>query len=142
MASYARARQLLATGTLGWTTTSTVFRCLLVAPSYVYSAYHATVADILAHEVDAPSYSRATVTGRSVVPESAGQTLFRCEPVTFPELSGVVIGGAVVYRRVGPDDSSPSNDDLVLYHGFDPITCVGQDLQFVYDVAAASLTSS
>ncbi len=125
---YTHAKFLLAKDQLRWTVGAEAFRVLLVGASYAYNNAHRFVSDVIAHEVSGGTYARVDVTGRVAVVDYLGdRALLDANNPVFPALSGVTPSGAIVYRRVGPNDATPGDDLLVCYLGFGgPVTTTGQ----------------
>jgi len=112
---------------------------MLVAAGYIFNAAHTTVADVLAFEVVGGTYARQDVVSRTVAIDLMGdRALLRAASTLFPALSGVTPAGAILYRQVGGDDTTPGNDPLVAHLGFvAPISTTGRDLLVEYPTPGA-----
>ncbi len=141
---YTGAKHLMLTDQLQWQQPAVVFRAMLVGASYTYNSAHATVADVVAHEVSDASYARVNVTSRTVenVVE-ADRVLARAANILFPALDNVEVSGCIIYRRTGPDDLTPSDDQVVCFIDFASVTATGVDfiLEFIDGVVFVVLTS-
>lgn len=130
---YGIAKYRIAAGNNLWSTAS--MRVLLVASSYSFSAAHRYVSDVLAHEIAHVSYVRRPLAGRTTsfdIPLSRG--LLAAEPTLFPALAGVTTTGAIVYERVGVDDTTPGDDPVVCYLEFpSAFVADGTDFLIRYD---------
>lgn len=127
-----------ARGSIDWE--NDTFRVLLVSDSTAYTPdidNEEFVADVVgtggaADEFDGTGYSRQDLTGRSVVQDnSAERARFDSDDTTvFPDVDGDTAQGAVIYKQVGGDDSSPGNDPVLAYYdgGSFPKAAGGGDL--------------
>ena len=121
--TYTILKHMLALGTLGWDDPAAVFRILLVTPGYVFSAAHVTVAEVSGFEVTGGTYARITVLNRTVNLDLPSDTVAcSAEDPLFPLLEGTAtsLGGLIVYRQQGGDDTTPGDDYLVAYLRFVP----------------------
>lgn len=124
---YANAKLLMATDQFGWVDGAVVFRAMLVGNAYAFNHVHTTVADVVSHEVSSPSYGRVDLGYRTVSLDIANsRALVDAANPVFPLLSGVSPAGLIVYKQVGPDDSTPSDDPLVCFINF-PVTSTNGD---------------
>lgn len=116
---YANAKLLMATDSLGWVNPLVPFRAMLMGIGYTYNHVHTTVADVVANEVSSPSYARIDVLDRTASLDLPGdRALLDARNPLFPALSGVSPAGLIIYKQVGGDDSTPSNDPLVCFIDF------------------------
>jgi hypothetical protein len=126
---YTNAKFLLAKGTLGWIDTAEVFRALLVSSTYTYNAAHVSVADVLAFEVSGNNYSRIDVTNRAAAIDVSGdRALLDADDLVFEEVDVTgLVGGVIIYKRFGMDDSTPLSDPLVCFLSVTPVSLSGGD---------------
>jgi hypothetical protein len=123
---YTSAKYLMATDSLGWANGAIVFRAMLVSPSYAFNHVQGAVADVVAHEVSGGTYARINVTGRLVQLDLAGdRALCRANNAVFPLLTGVTASGLIIYKQVGGDDATPSNDPLICFIDFPTTAATG-----------------
>lgn len=133
---YANAKLLMATDSLGWTNPAVPFRAMLVGAGYSYNHTHQVVADVVAHEVSSPSYNRVDVLDRVAFLDLPGdRALLDARNPLFPLLDGVTPAGLIIYRRVGADDSTPSDDPLICFIDFPPATANGDNFLVEFDTA-------
>ena len=68
-------------------------------------------------EISVASYARQTLGSlASAYDSTKNQQEFDCADVSFGSLeSGQIVRAVIVYRQTGGDDSTPANDELVLY---------------------------
>lgn len=111
----------MAQGTLSWGSSLSVFRAMLVAPSYVFNADHRYVTDVQAHEVVHSSYSRQNVVSRvGLYDDALDRGYLDADDTIYPTLSGVTVGGVIIYKQAGGNDLSPGDDMLLVYFNFSP----------------------
>lgn len=107
-----------------------VFRIMLerTESTYTPDPDHDFVSELAANgwlEVDAgevPSYARQTLANATITIDDANDRVkYDCDDVAFGNLEEPAshadddVRGYLVYRRVGADDSTPADDELVLY---------------------------
>lgn len=128
-ATFTQGRTLLASGKLPWGRAAEPIFALLVADTYAFNSAHRYVSDVLAHEVSGGSYARAAVPGRTVSTSYGSDiVLLKSTGVVFPDLTVVTPAGLIIYRRVGSDDSTPGDDELISYHDFPPAPSTGYSI--------------
>ena len=133
-AVYANAKLLMATDSLGWVSPSTVFRGLLVKPTYAFNHVQTTVADVLGSEVAGGTYARADITGRVATLDLPGnRALCRAANVVFPLLSGVTATGLIIYRQIGGNDLTPGDDPLICFVDFPTTAATGLNYLIEFD---------
>lgn len=101
---------------------SPVFRVALLGDTPSYAPAPGTeeyVSDVLdsgttASEFSDASYGRVTLSNVGFA--GTGSFAVVADDATFSSLSGGTVQGALVYRQVGGDDSTPSDDPLVGYY--------------------------
>jgi hypothetical protein len=130
---YTNAKVLMASDLLEWLDASVTFRALLVT-GYTYNHVHVHVSDVIGFEVSDPSYERVDVLDRSVVADVPGdRALLRARNLLYPSLSGVSPDGCIIYKQVGPDDLTPSNDPLICYLTFPATAATGINYLVEFD---------
>lgn len=130
-------------GNLTWG--NDTIRCALIDDSTTYTPSPESenhVDDVLdggttATEFSDSSYSRQTLTislaGDVTNNQSAQDIEFSADDAVFSNLTGGTVQGALIYKQVGGDDTTPGDDPLVAYvDGADyPASTNGED--FVVD---------
>lgn len=113
---YTYGKQLFLTNASEWTSGS-VYRVLLVDELYGFSHTHQYVSSTEAYELSATGYERKTLSTLALaVDTTAGGVYFKCDGLLWAEVSaGKKVGGVVVYRQVGGDDTTPADDNLVCF---------------------------
>lgn len=113
---YNLAKGRLGDGTIDWDGSAT-FRVLLVDSTYTFEPDNQFVSDVSAKEIAPSGYARQTLTGRTVtVDQTNDRAVYDATDTAFGALgTGATIGGAIVYQRVGADDSTPSDDILIAF---------------------------
>lgn len=119
---YLSGKQRIAAG-LPWNTAA--LRVALTVPAYVFNAAHGTLAAIQSFLLG----PRAALGARQVIADvDADLCRLVAGPTSFAGVDGEA-GGAVIYLRQGPDDSTPTNDVLVSYYEFaSPVLVSGDNL--------------
>lgn len=121
---------------------SDVLRLALISDAQAYTPDPDTeqfVDDVLgvgATEFSDASYSRQTLTGKSVTQDNTNDRgVADADDVTFASLDGDTIASALLYVQVGGDDSTPGDDPLVAHFtSVDfPITANGGDVDVAWD---------
>lgn len=131
---YANAKLLAATDQLKWVDPAATFRALLVGAAYTYSHAHTYVADVVTSEVAGGTYTRVDVVGRTAVLDLGGnRALLKATNLLFPALNGVTPSGVIIYRQVGGDDSTPSNDPLTVFVDFPTTAANGNNFLVEFD---------
>lgn len=132
---YTNAKYLAAIDQLEWVDGAVTFRAMLMGTGYTFSAAHIYVSDISASEVSDASYARVDVTSRSVSLDLGGaRALLDAADVTFSSLDNITAGSMVIYKQVGVDDSTPTDDPLICYLEFTPTQSpTNQDLRVEFD---------
>lgn len=115
-------RKLLLDG--NWQTD--VFKALLVKGTSTYSPSpdHKYVSDLgNSFELALNGYSRILVTNKAInLPLNSRILYLTCNSLNFgaiqttPPGQDLSVKAVIVYRRVGPDDSTPADDELLLYY--------------------------
>lgn len=97
--------------------TGDVYRVMLMKSSYTFDENHDFVDDISASEISLTGYSRQTLAGKSVNWDNTNKRAYidATDPNWASIAAGDTIGGAVIYRQTGGNDSTPANDDLVCF---------------------------
>ena len=88
-------------------------------------------------------YSRQGVTGQTVTEDNTdNEGDFDADDVTFPTIDNATIQGAIVYKQVGGDDSTPGDDPILQVYDGDqsdvsdfPISANGSDVRIEFDSA-------
>jgi hypothetical protein len=88
-------------------------------------------------------YSRQDVTGTTVAEDNAGdQGTWDADDATFTSLDGETIQGAIIYKQVGGDDTTPADDPILQIYDNDqgdvndfPIPTNGSDIVVQVDSA-------
>jgi len=112
-------------------------------------AAHEFVADVLDGGTTAQEfgegtgtgYSRQDVTNPSVVANDTDvRADFDADDVTFPTLDDATIQGAIIYKQVGGDDTTPADDRIVQVYDNDqsdvvdfPIPTNGSGIELQFD---------
>jgi len=107
-------------------------------------AAHEFVADVLDGGTTAQEFGGGSGTGYSrqdlanatvTANDTDTRADFDADDVTFPSLNNAVIQGAIIYKQVGGDDSTPGDDPIVQVYDGDqadvgdfPITANGSDI--------------
>lgn len=99
---------------------SDVIRVLLVDSTYTFDPDHDFVDDVSGDEIAVSGYARATLASKTLTEDTANDRFkFDATDVAFGTLaSGATVGGAVIYRQTGGDDSTPTNDELICFLDF------------------------
>lgn len=139
---YNIAKEQFANGTLDWDDAST-WRVLLVTATYAANADHNFVSDVT-NELAGGTYARQTLTTRTVTKDTANdRAVLDAADTTFAGLTTAPAGGiaaaAVIYKRVGADDTTPGDDVLVAYIDHTDHTTDGTD--FVIQWSAAGIVT-
>ncbi len=135
---YANAKYLMATDSLGWVNASNTFRAMLVSDSYSYSHAQTYVADVIASEVSGGNYDRIDVVNRTASLDLAGdRALLDADDLLWSGLTGVIASGVVIYRRIGVDDSTPSDDPLLCFIDIPTTAADGTNFLVELDVDGA-----
>lgn len=102
------------------------FKALLVKGSSPYSpsVNHKFISDLGSDfELEVDGYSRITVLNKQLALSFSKKEIFlKCNDLNFGVLSPSPVNvdhsvkAIILYRMVGPDDSSPGDDDLLLYY--------------------------
>lgn len=100
-----------------------VLRVALVSDNIAYTPNADTeefVADVLdgatAAEFDGTGYNRQTVANPAVTQDNTdNEAVFDGDDVTFAGIDGDTIQGALLYKQVGGDDTTPADDPLLAY---------------------------
>jgi len=88
-------------------------------------------------------YSRQGLTGSTVTEDNTNGTGdWDADNVTFSGLDGETIQGAIIYKQVGTDDTTPADDPIIQVYDGDqtdvndfPIATNGSDIQIQVDTA-------
>jgi hypothetical protein len=88
-------------------------------------------------------YSRQGVTGTTVTEDNTNGTGdWDADNVTFPGLNDATIQGAIIYKQVGGDDTTPADDPIIQVYDDDqsdindfPIQTNGSDITIEFDSA-------
>ena len=69
-------------------------------------------------EISVASYARQTLGSKAINPDTANdRTELTCGTLAFGNLeSGQTVKALIIYRQVGGDDTTPANDELMLYY--------------------------
>jgi len=86
-------------------------------------------------------YSRQDLTGANVIEDNANTEVnFDADDTTFADIDDATIQGAIVYRQVGGDDTTPGDDEIVQVYDNDqtdvdefPITANGSNVVLAWD---------
>lgn len=86
-------------------------------------------------------YSRQALTGPSVTEDnSATDANFDADDTTFADIDGATIQGAIIYKQVGGDDTTPGDDPIIQVYDADqpdvnefPITTNGSNVVLAWD---------
>jgi len=113
------------------------------------STTHEFVADVLdggttAEEFGNGSgtgYSRQTVTTQTVTEDNTNtEADFDADDITFSSIDNATVQGAIIYRQVGGDDSTPGDDEIIQVYDDNqadvsdfPITANGSDIAVEFD---------
>jgi len=112
---------------------------------------HEFVSDVLdggttAEEFGAGSgtgYSRQAVANPTVTEDNANtEADFDADNITFQDLNNATVQGAIIYKQVGGDDTTPGDDPIIQVYDDDqsdvsdfPITANGSDIKIEFDAA-------
>lgn len=88
-------------------------------------------------------YSRQDLTTKTVTEDNTNdQGTWDADDVTFPSLNGETIQGAIIYKQVGGDDTTPADDPILQVYDNDqgdvndfPIPTNGSDIVVQVDSA-------
>lgn len=138
MSAYDSALTYIAQNKLRWTDPAVSIRCLLVTDDYVFNAVHRYVADVREYEIAGESYQRRDIEGRTISSPINHSVQLRATPVLFPALD-VPFSGVIIYARGGHDDSTPGDDVLLLFQGFEQVTPGGSAVQLEFTLSALTL---
>jgi len=86
-------------------------------------------------------YSRQDLTGTTVIEDNTNTEVnFDADDTTFSNIDGATIQGAIIYRQVGGDDTTPGDDEIVQVYDNDqpdvdefPITANGSNVVLAWD---------
>ncbi len=111
---YNKGKHLLALQQLNWVTDTMVL--MLVTPSYVPDpATHNFVSNVT-NELSGSGYARAVLTSRAITRnDGVDKIYFSADEIPFLAINAGICGGAVIYKRVGSDDSTPADDPLFAF---------------------------
>jgi hypothetical protein len=134
--------------------TTDTLRCALINDTVAYTFDPSTdefVADVLdggttAEEFGSGSgtgYSRQSVANQSVVEDNANtEADFDADNITFQDLNNATVQGAIIYKQVGGDDTTPGDDPIIqVYDGTQsdindlPIPTNGSDIRIEFNAA-------
>lgn len=88
-------------------------RVILVDSTYSCTITHDMVDDIVAKELAGVGYARKALTGEAVSVEGGTQAVFDAADVNWASIAaGETIGGIIIYKHVGADDSA---NPLILF---------------------------
>jgi hypothetical protein len=88
-------------------------------------------------------YSRQDLTGSTVTEDNTNGTGdWDADNVTFSGLDNATIQGAIIYKQVGGDDTTPADDPIIQVYDGDqtdvndfPIPTNGSDIQIEFDTS-------
>lgn len=129
--AYNKGKFLIANQQLNWNTD--VIRVLLLnAAGYSFNADHNFVSDLTigTNEYTGAGYTRSTLANPTVTQDNTNdRAVFDGDDVVYAALGtgagGTTISAAVVYKRVGGDDTTPTDDPLIAYLDFTDLVCNG-----------------
>lgn len=86
-------------------------------------------------------YARQGMTGATVIEDNTNNEAdFDADDVIFPGLDGETIQGAIIYKQVGTDDTTPADDPIIQVYDNDqgdvsdfPITTNGSDIKIEFN---------
>lgn len=116
---------------------------------------HATVADVLDGGTTAEEfggaggtgYTRKDVTTTTVSQDDTNdRAVWDSDDFSWASLDGETIQGAIIYRQVGGDDTTPGDDEIIQVYDNDmadvsdfPLATNGSEIQILQDTAPLSL---
>lgn len=135
--TYNNTLTLFATAGIDWSTD--VIRVALVSDDTAYTPAidtEAFVSDVLdagttATEFTGSGYTRTSLSNQKVTQDDTDdEAVLDGDDTTFTSIDGDSVQGVLVYKQVGGDDTTPSDDPLIGYYdgGDFPITANGSDL--------------
>jgi hypothetical protein len=71
-----------------------------------------------------------------------GRGVIDADDVVFPSLTVVSVGGLIIYKQVGGDDTTPSGDPLLFYYDFTPFVANGNSFKFEFSSQGLSYLTS
>jgi hypothetical protein len=88
-------------------------------------------------------YSRQSVANPTVTEDNAStEADFDADDITFSSIDNNTVQGAIIYKQVGGDDSTPADDPIIQVYDNDqadvsdfPITANGSDIKIEFDAA-------
>lgn len=112
-----KGRTAIADGTVNLM--NDVIRVMLLNNSWTPDPDLDFVSQVLPYEITNTGYTRKTVTNVTITADFQGNLAkIDLDDVPFGAIApGAIIGKAIYYKRVGPDDSTPSDDILICYQG-------------------------
>lgn len=141
---FPKAHKKFFDGTLDMDASATVVKCMILENTYTYDNTDEFVSDLSAHETDASVYSRQTLANKSVAAVGTTGCKFDADDVVFSALNAGSqnIRYAVLYNQTGGDDTTPTNDGLILIVNFGTdITPNGNDFTIQWNSSGIFTTA-
>lgn len=131
---YNIAKKSFADGNLDWDDNTIVVMLLSSDSTYTPDADHKFVSDVMSNggvELSGSGYSRKVLTNCVVIQDdSLDRVILDADDVVWTSINAGTATAALIYKRVGNDDSTPNDDILIAYidSGGFPISTNGGDL--------------
>lgn len=130
---YNGAKKGIADSSFDWVNDTIV--CMLIEAGYTPNPDHATLdmggaTDPVDVELAGTGYARKVLTGKVVTQDDANDVVFfDADDITWTAINAGTPVAAIIYKRVGVDDTTPADDILIAYidSGF-PVTTNGGDM--------------
>lgn len=108
------------------------YRVMLMKSAYTYDPDHDFVDDVSASEMTAAA--RKTLAGNSVTRSLANNNVVydASDPSVYAALNDGTLSGAIIYRQVGGDDTTPADDELIYFIDFADLVTNGSDVTVAF----------
>ena len=129
----------IANATQDWDDGAATYRVALYTTNPAINADDNFMSDISdGTEATGGGYARVTLANRSVTKDTTNdRAVLDADDTLFAAINAGTINGAAVYKRVGADDSTPSDDRLVAFYDFSgsPFVTNGGDFTIQWNAA-------
>lgn len=108
------------------------YRIMAMKSAYTYDPDHDFVDDVSANEMTGAA--RKTIAGNSVTRSLANNNVVydATDPSVYAALNDGTLSGFWIYRQVGGDDTTPADDELILFIDVADLVTNGSDVTLAF----------